>query len=91
MGNFIGYTIGLQARTNTIKRSTLVKAEFERNEDGSVSIKAVSGHTLAPIGGIAVVNISAEQWDERPRDPYNDTRQAIWALDLLGFSVVNDG
>lgn len=85
---FIGYTIGLMAEAKFGKGSPKpVKAEFSRNEDGSVKIAAVSAHTLGQIDGAGVVNISAEEYENRPHDPYNGVPTAIWALQKLGFEV----
>lgn len=87
MGDFIGYTIGLNCNT-TKKRGILAKVEFQRNGDGSVSLIPVSGRNLQKIG--APVTVSADTFTNRPRDPYSDVTEARWALNLVGFDIAGD-
>ena len=83
---FITSTVGLQAM-HPMKKTMLVRIEAYRNADNSVTLKPVSGHNLAPINAVAHVKVSAEEWSDRPFNAYNDTREAIWALELCGFEV----
>ena len=83
---FIGGTIGLQACGHG--RNTLVRIEYSRNQDGSVLLSAVSGHNLARMPGAKT--ISGDYFEDRPHDPYDDTREAQWALELLGYKTVGD-
>ena len=83
---FICATVGLQAQRRG--RAGLVKAEYYRNADGSVTLRAVSGRSLASMPGS--LTISGEDFADRPINPYNATREALWALRLLVYSVGED-
>ncbi|HEY6612743.1 MAG TPA: hypothetical protein VIZ86_16640 [Pseudomonas sp.] len=83
---FIGYSAGLHMSGHGI--TALVKAEFERNEDGSVTMSAVSARTLGRMPGTLTVN--GLDWDERPTDPHDQAREAIWALGLLGYDLAGE-
>jgi hypothetical protein len=50
-------------------------------------MRAVSAHNLANAGKGRV--ISAEEFSSRPVNPFNSTREAIWALEKLGFRVAD--
>jgi hypothetical protein len=82
---FIGYTVGIAASSPTGPRA--LKVEFNRCKDGSVLMRAVSAHNLANAGKGRV--ISAEEFSSRPVNPFNSTREAIWALEKLGFRVAD--
>lgn len=79
--NYIGGTIGLQAWGHG--RNALVRIQYHRNQDGSVLLSAVSGHNLSRLPGAKT--ISGDEFEDRPHDPYDDTREALWALELLGY------
>ncbi len=84
---FIGYSVGLLALTKAHPRPVLAKAEFTLMSDGSVRLNAINGHTGGEMGRIRHVFLSADQWSERPADPYDYAGKAVWALRLLGFEV----
>lgn len=86
---FIGYSIGLLARTEFRGRKMrlLVKVEFVREADGSVTLRAKNGHNLNDLPGVK--NITAEEYDARPdtRDANGDVAHARWAFGLVGWTV----
>lgn len=79
------FTIGLQA--NNGERSALVKIQIERTQNGGAILTPVSGNNLARISG-KVVTLTAEQYDDRPHDPYDNAKEAIWALKQCGWHAV---
>lgn len=88
MGEFLGYTVGLTVTTGSRGITpVLAKAEYTRNNDGSVTICAVSGHNMSKVRNVKPVTISAEEYTDRPINPYNSTREAVWALSLLKLHV----
>jgi len=87
MTEYIRSTIGLQSSHDDLKRPTLIRAEFYRNNDDSVTIKAVSGHNLSPIRSIKNVTISADEYNNSPDDPYDDSVEALWALRKLNCNI----
>lgn len=88
MPKFIGYTVGLMAASEHHARQ-LLKVEYERQDDGSVKLKPVSGHNLAPIKNRAQhPTVTRQQFDDRPDD---NIEQARWAFGLLGFTIAGTG
>lgn len=85
---FIGYTVGLECNGNNLI-GVLVKAEFNRLPSGDVVISAVSGRNGAAVRA-ANKTISAAEFDDRPRDPYDDVIEARWALNKIGFSLMSE-
>lgn len=84
MSKFIGYTVGLDATSKTGK-SVLAKVGYYSMPDGTVKLVPASGRNLSEITN--GVKIPKAEFDARPRDPYNDTREAVWALERCGFTV----
>ena len=87
MANFIGYTIGLEANSGK-QIGKMVCVSYERNEDGSVTLKAVNGRNLGILTGIATV--SAEQFENRPCGTGEGVAEARWALSHVGWSLMAD-
>ena len=87
MSKFIGYTIGLEANRNS-QIGKMVKVSFERDENGFIRLKAVSGRNLEAMKGHATV--SAEQFQERPQDAYDGSVEARWALNQCGWTLMTD-
>jgi len=86
MSEFIGYTVGLLASNEAT--STLLKVEYTRGKDGSVLLCAVSGNTLAKAYGKC--KVSAEEFADRPNDPYDNIKEARWALGKCGWTIGTD-
>lgn len=85
---FIGYTIGLECNHNSARRqmmAKMVKVEKNRRADGSVELSAVSGHNLGKFRGCKAI-VSAEDYENRPFDAYDAAEEAVWALNLCGFT-----
>ena len=87
MAKFIGYTVGLECNKGE-QVGKLVKVEYSRNSDHTVSLSAVSGRNHAKLPGAAV--ISAEQYEDRPSDPYDNIAEARWALAKVGYTLMAD-
>lgn len=87
MAKFIGYTIGLEANKSDII-GKMVKASYERNEDGSVKIQATNGRTLGALPGIAIV--TGEEFENRPFDFDDGAIEARWALNKTGWTLMSD-
>jgi len=86
---FIGYTNGLVCTPPQgffSKRRMIYRVEKIRLEDGRVRLEALR-ENLSCTGICAY--LTAEQYDARQRDDYNDTVEAQWALRLLGFTFEN--
>ena len=83
MSELIGYTVGLMASNG--QASKLVKVEYTRNADRSVSLKVVSGRNQAFAEGKS--KVTAEEFADRPNDPYNNIAEARWALGLCGWTI----
>lgn len=77
---------GLCVTGHSYKKALLIKIEAYRNADGSVTLKSISGHTLGDIPQAGHVQLSAEEWEGRPSDPYDDLMQTKWALEKCGWS-----
>ena len=82
-GEFIGYTVGLQASNGSV--SKLVQVEYTRNADRSVGLKVVSSRNLAASKGFA--KLTAEEFADRPQDACNNIAEARWALGKCGWSI----
>ena len=85
---FLGCTIGLECNYHEM-RGKLVCAEYLRNPDQTVTLMAASGRTGRQMPGWNVT-LTAEQYENRPTDPYNNVPEARWALNLLGWSLMSD-
>lgn len=83
---FIGYSVGLRASGHGYS-GLLVKAEFTRMGDGRVKVSAASGESLGAVGRVKHVFVTADEWSNRPNDPYDSIKEARWAFDLLGFEL----
>ena len=86
MSTFISYTIGLVVTGSAVRKPTLAKVEYNTHKDG-VKLNLVSGSNLGKIHKAGTVVVSQEEFDDRPRDPYNDTVEAQWAFNKLGVSA----
>ena len=80
----IGSTIGLTATNESyaVASTKLVRVQFYAVDNG-VLLQPVSGHNLWKLRSSVV--ISQNEYNERPCNPYNDTREAIWALNKCGW------
>jgi len=58
---------------------------YERG--GIVILKVVSGHNMARLNSIPTDTISITDYNNRPVNPHNSTREAIWAMELCGIEV----
>ncbi|GLR55209.1 hypothetical protein KYK30_31465 [Shinella yambaruensis] len=83
MSEFIGGTIALECWVNG-KGLVSTKVEFWSDEKG-IKLQAVSGKNLAEFPPMFSARISAEEFEDRPRDIYDDTVVAIWALAKVGL------
>ena len=83
MSEFIGYTVGIECCVNDAIK--MIKCEYSRKENG-VMIHAVSGNNLGRVGGGLSRNISNDEFEARPKDAYDYTVEAIWALKQIGLS-----
>lgn len=85
---FIGYTLGLEC---WVKRQlTLVRVEYSRNTDGTVTLQAVSGRNLESYGPRWSTTITHQAFAARPDDPCNNVQEARWALTQLGLRPARD-
>lgn len=84
---FIGSTVGLEC--NGFDRvGKMIKVEYTRNPDRTVTLSAVSGRNGCKTNG--GVTLSADQFSNRPSDPYDNIKEARWALNLVGWSLMSD-
>ena len=88
MAKFIGYTVGLEANNGHSQVGKMVKVEYSRNSDNTVTLRPVSGRNLAAMG--LKKTISSEDFDNRPCDPYSNAEEAMWALRQVGWSPMAD-
>lgn len=87
MNTFIGYTVGLECNhKHNDSIGKMVCVEYTRNPDGTVTLRAVNGRTLAPTAGMKTV--SAAEFSHRPTD--DKVSEARWALGLVGWSLMSD-
>ena len=86
MAKFIGCTVGLECNNGGLV-GKMVRVEYSRASDGSVSLHAVNGRTGRALPGQKVV-LSAEAFSDRPADPYDDIKEARWALNLVGWQLM---
>lgn len=84
MEKSIGTTIGLECFIDD-KRITLVKVDYTTAPDDSVRLTAVSGRNMSRVGRYSKI-VEREVFDDRPTDPYDKAREAIWALGVLGLT-----
>lgn len=84
MNTIIGCTVGLRMDHRNFKRPTLVRIEYYNTGD-KVKLVAVNGHNLNQIRSMPSVEISHEEYINRTRSHYNDTVEALWAMELFGF------
>lgn len=87
MSKFIGYTVGLECNGYT-QIGKLVQVEYSRLSDESVLLQTVSARNLGKLVGSKV--ISADEFADRPSDPYDNIDEARWALNLCGWSLMGD-
>lgn len=85
---FIGTTVGLQVYGEHDECLGLLRVEFYRQVDGSVQLVAVNGHNLGPAGFVATV--SAEAYEDRPSELYDDLVEARWAFRQFGMSLARE-
>lgn len=86
---FIKSTIGLRAYNASIG-SKLIRVEFYKNANGSVTLKVVDGHNLNQIKRSGIVTISNEEWQDAPWDASDDCVEAKWAMRKCGWSFSCD-
>jgi len=86
---FFASTIGMIAKHENMKKSTMVRCEFYEFDD-KVELHAVSGENLERIKCVPTVVISVDEYNERDFDYYNDTVEFNWAMSKLGFIGYND-
>ena len=85
MSKFIGYTIGLGANGHE-QVGKMVKVEYSKLADGRVKLQATSGNNLSSMSGSKT--ISAQEFEGRPTDPYDQVGEARWALGLCGWTAM---
>lgn len=86
---FIKYTTGLECWIETRgtaqpERLALVCVDFEREGD-NVRGALVSACNFGVIKNYRPVTLTADTWADRPHDPYDDTVEALWALELFNL------
>ena len=74
MSRVIGGTIGLDCNGHGFT-GKLVRIEYERNDDGTVTLSSISGRNLGTIDRASRVTLSADEFSNRPHDPYDG---AVW-------------
>lgn len=84
MSDFIGYTTGLECWIDGKIRS--VKIEYTKAPNNSVKLSAVSGKNLETFSAQHSVTVSRSDFEARPKDPYNSSDEAIWALNAVGLT-----
>ena len=82
-GQFIGYSIGLEATSSSSSRWKMVKVEVTRVSADKIKLSAVSGRTLASMPGTAF--LSQDEYENMPA--MNGTEFAVKALSLCGWTV----
>lgn len=87
MPTFLQYTLALEAVRPPQARKQ-VRVACTRNDDGTVTLKAVDGRSLRCIKGIAVV--TASEFEARPTGPLLTLDEARWALKQVGWSLLID-
>jgi len=75
---FIGCTDGMLVTGHGNKASMLVRIEFNRNQDGSVSLISRGGNTGTRIMKAGETLLSEEDWAARPNDPTWVFAKAGW-------------
>jgi len=78
---------GLLANHRIFKTAKLVTICAEIDEAGNVEMHAASGHNLAVIKQLGKIKLTAEKWDDRPRDPYDDIKFTKWAFEQFGLKI----
>ncbi len=81
---FISYTNGLTCNGHGAALK-LVKIEVSKLDTGDIELQPVSGHSLGSMNGKTI--IKATEWESRPKDPYQSTVKAVWALGLCGWDA----
>jgi hypothetical protein len=82
---FFSSTIGMMARHPNMYSSKLVRVNFYRTNLDRVALIAISGNNLERIRGIPFAYITIDEYNNRPQDPYDDSKEFFWALEKLGF------
>ena len=84
---FLQYTLALEAVRPPQARKQ-VRVACTRNDDGTVTLKAVDGRSLRCLKGIAVV--PASEFEARPTGALHVLDEARWALNRVGWSLLID-
>ena len=84
MSKFIGYTVGLECNGHDMM-AQMVKVEYIRQADESVTLQAINGRNLSTLKGTA--RVTAENFSNRPD---GDVEQARWALKHCSWSLMAD-
>lgn len=79
MSDFIGLTVGLMVS------QTPTRVEYSRMRDGAVKMTAINAETLSKIRSVRSRVVTANEFENRTRDPYDSTAEALWAFDMLGI------
>lgn len=82
-GQFIGYSIGLEATSASSSSWKLVKVEVTRVSADKLKLSVVSGRNLANMPGTAF--LSQDEYESMPA--MNSTEFAVKALALCGWTV----
>lgn len=85
---YLGSTVGLECNHQHGGIGKLVKVLYERRGEQRVALQAVSGRTLANAGKPIIID--RNEFDARPRDPYNSIAEARWALNRCGWTLMYD-
>lgn len=89
MATFMNYSYGMKAHRNHNGRlmSLIVRVEFNREDDGSVTLRAKNARTMNDLPGVKT--ISAAEYEARPdsRDANGDVNLTAWALDQVGWAL----
>jgi hypothetical protein len=78
-----GSTVGMIMNHPNLTESKLIRCQYYKSELG-IELHAVSGHNLSRIKQIPTVTISIQEYNNRDWDPSCDTREFLWAMNLLG-------
>ena len=81
MSKFIGYTVGLECFVGDTGIKS-VSVEYSEEQDGKITLQAVSGRNLQSFGGNYHATITRSVFESRPVDAYDKIPEAVWALDM---------
>ena len=82
-GQFIGYSIGLEATSSSSSSWKVVKVEVTRVSADKLKLSAVSGRNLANMPGAAF--LTQDEYENMPA--MHSTEFAVKALALCGWTV----